>query len=176
MERALSTRSLLASPVDPRRRVRIGWPVHLTRVPGENQRPSDPLVELLCQDVQTSPPGSATAAEGGDSVYTVFNQSSGSEYLPSALDHATDSDSMATLDIPLDIFVRLVSHNGVLEASARGENVNDIRHLEPAELVRLARSMGASWPQIGNSLGTTGRRACKQHGLPTVATQPSRWY
>lgn len=68
------------------------------------------------------------------------------------------------MGIPLDILARVASRNGVLEASARSNKVVDIRHMEITDLVRVARSLGATWRQIGESLGTSPRLACKLYG------------
>ena len=68
--------------------------------------------------------------------------------------------------IPLDIISRVASRNGVLESLARSNNVVDIRHLKLVEFVRLSRSLGASWVQIGDSLGFGARAACKKFGEP----------
>ena len=87
---------------------------------------------------------------------------------------AHDDGRAAPRGVPLDIIVRLASRNGVLERSARANRVDDIRHLELADFVRVARSMGASWLQIGHSLGTTGRLACKEFGSTTLATARDR--
>ena len=69
--------------------------------------------------------------------------------------------------IPLEIVSRVASRNGVLESMARSNNVIDIRNLQSTEFVRLSRSMGANWSQIGDSLGVSARTACKQYGGPT---------
>ena len=68
--------------------------------------------------------------------------------------------------IPLDIVSKVASRNGLLESLAKTNNVVDIRHLELVEFVRISRSLGASWVQIGDSLGIGARAACKQFGEP----------
>lgn len=68
--------------------------------------------------------------------------------------------------IPLDIVSRIASRNGVLEFMAKSNKVVDIRHLELEDFVRVARSLGASWVQIGDSLGIGARAACKKFGEP----------
>ena len=70
--------------------------------------------------------------------------------------------------IPVEIVSKVASRNGVLEAMAKSNNVIDIRHLQSTEFVRVSRSLGASWRQIGDSLGVSARMACKQYG----ATSP----
>jgi len=69
--------------------------------------------------------------------------------------------------IPLEIVSRVASRNGVLEAMARSNKVVDIRHLQTTDFVRVSRSMGATWRQIGDSLGLSARTACKHYGEPS---------
>jgi len=71
-----------------------------------------------------------------------------------------------TRGIPLEIVSKVASRNGVLESLARSNNVIDIRHLQMVEFVRASKAMGASWRQIGDSLGVSARAACKQYGAP----------
>jgi hypothetical protein len=68
--------------------------------------------------------------------------------------------------IPLEIISKVASRNGFLEAMAEGGHVMDVRHLQLEEFVRVARSLGASWVQIGDSLGIGARAACKEFGEP----------
>ena len=66
--------------------------------------------------------------------------------------------------IPLEIISKIASRNGLLESMAEGGQVMDVRHLQFEEFVRVARSLGASWVQIGDSLGIGARAACKEFG------------
>jgi hypothetical protein len=66
--------------------------------------------------------------------------------------------------IPLEIISKVASRNGLLESMAEGGQVMDVRHLQLEEFVRVARSLGASWVQIGDSLGIGARAACKEFG------------
>jgi hypothetical protein len=68
--------------------------------------------------------------------------------------------------IPLEIISKVASRNGLLESMAEGGQVMDVRHLQLEEFVRVARSLGASWVQIGDSLGIGARAACKEFGEP----------
>jgi hypothetical protein len=68
--------------------------------------------------------------------------------------------------IPLEIISKVASRNGLLESMAEGGQVMDVRHLQLEEFIRVARSLGASWVQIGDSLGIGARAACKQFGEP----------
>jgi hypothetical protein len=68
--------------------------------------------------------------------------------------------------IPLEIISKVASRNGLLESMAKGGQVMDVRHLQLEEFVRVARSLGASWVQIGDSLGIGARAACKEFGEP----------
>jgi hypothetical protein len=68
--------------------------------------------------------------------------------------------------IPLEIVSKVASRNGVLESLARSNNVIDIRHLQMVEFVHVSKAMGASWRQIGDSLGVSARSACKRYGAP----------
>ena len=58
-----------------------------------------------------------------------------------------------TRGIPLEIVSNVASRNGVLESLARSDNVIGIRHLHTIEFVRVPKATGASWRQIGDSLG-----------------------
>ena len=49
---------------------------------------------------------------------------------------------------------------------AEGGQVMDVRHVQLEEFVRVARALGASWVQIGDSLGIGARAACKEFGEP----------
>jgi hypothetical protein len=71
-----------------------------------------------------------------------------------------------TRGIPLEIVSNVASRNGVLESLARSDNVIGIRHRQTIEFVRVPKATGASWRQIGDSLGVSAPAACEQYGAP----------